>query len=84
MWTPSRSGGGKFNEGLDLGSEVKQSLLLPNLVRRTADAAEDYNDLYEGQRSSEVKLSKLCSMATKLGQKNRRCKFNVLNSRVRK
>ena len=33
--------------------------------------AENDDDLYEGQKSSEVKYSKLCSMATKLGQKNR-------------
>ena len=32
--------------------------------------AEDHDDLLEGQRSSEVKYSKLHSMATKLGQKN--------------
>ena len=36
------------------------------------------NDLHGGQRSKEVKRSKLCYMATKLGQKNRWCKFRMM------
>ena len=32
---------------------------------------DDDDDLHEGQRSSEVKCGKLCTMVTKLGQKNR-------------
>ena len=32
--------------------------------------AKNVDDLYGGQRSTEVKYSKQCSMATKLGQKN--------------
>ena len=32
--------------------------------------AENDDDLYEGQRSSEVKWGKLCAMATIFGQKN--------------
>ena len=31
---------------------------------------EDDDDLYGGQRSSEVKCGKLCYMATTFGQKN--------------
>ena len=31
----------------------------------------DDDDLYGGQRSSEVKCGKLCDMATIFGQKNR-------------
>ena len=31
----------------------------------------DDDDLYEGQRSSEVKCGKLWTMVTKLGQQNR-------------
>ena len=40
--------------------------------------AKDDDDLHGGQRSTEVKYSKLCSMATKLGQKNRWCKFRMI------
>ena len=36
------------------------------------------DDLHEGQRSSEVKGDKLCTMITKLGQKNRGCKFKMM------
>ena len=36
------------------------------------------NDLYGSQRSSEVKCGKLCATVTKLGQKNRRCKFMMM------
>ena len=36
------------------------------------------DDLHRGQRSSEVKCSKLCAMVTKLGQKNPWCKFKML------
>ena len=38
----------------------------------------DDDDLHGGQRSSEVKGSKLCAMVTKLGQKNPRCKFKMM------
>ena len=38
----------------------------------------DDDDLHGGQRSSEVKGSKLCAMVTKLGQKNPRCKFKMV------
>ena len=38
----------------------------------------DDDDLHGGQRSSEVKCDKLCSMATKLGQKNPWCKFMMM------
>ena len=38
----------------------------------------DDDDLHGGQRSSEVKCNKLCSMATKLGQKNPWCKFMMM------
>ena len=45
-------------------------LWLPNLVRRSLMQVYDDDDLHGGQRSSEVKGSKLCAMVTKLGQKN--------------
>ena len=60
---------------------VNYTLWLPNLVRRTADARyKDDDDLHGGQRSTEVKYSKLCYTATKLalGQKNRWCKFRKM------
>ena len=38
----------------------------------------DDDDLHGGQRSSEVKGSKLCAMVTKLGQKNPWCKFKMM------
>ena len=34
-------------------------------------AKDDDDDLHGGQRTTKVKYSKLCSMATKLGQQNR-------------
>ena len=40
--------------------------------------AKDDGDLHGGQRSTEVKCSKLSSMATKLGQKNPWCKFRKM------
>ena len=48
---------------------VNYVLWLPNLVRRIPIQVYDDDDLHEGQRSSEVKCDKLCSMATKLGSK---------------
>ena len=36
------------------------------------------DDLHGGQRSSEVKCSKICVLATKLGQKNPWCKFMMM------
>ena len=38
------------------------------------------DDLHEGQRSTEVKQSKLCYMAIKLGQINRCCKFRIMET----
>ena len=40
--------------------------------------AKDDDDLHRGQRSTEVKYSKLCSMAAKLGQKNCWCKLREM------
>ena len=40
--------------------------------------AENYDDLDGGQRSSEVKWSKLCAMATIFGQKKRWCKLRMM------
>ena len=37
-----------------------------------------HDDLYGGQRSSEVKCSKVCAIVTKLGQRNPRCKFMMM------
>ena len=39
--------------------------------------AKNDDDLCWGQRSTEVKYSKQCSVATKLGQKSRWCKFRM-------
>ena len=55
-------------------SEVKcrnTVLWLPNLEETLVQVYDDDDDLHEGQRSSEVKCGKLCTMITKLGQKNR-------------
>ena len=38
------------------------------------------DDLHGGQRSTEVKHSKLCYMAIKLGQINRWCKFRIMGT----
>ena len=40
--------------------------------------AEIDDDLYGGQRSSEVKSDKLCAMVTTLGQKNCWCKQRMM------
>ena len=51
---------------------VNVALWLPNLVRKNPWCKfYDGDDLHEGQRSSEVKCGKLCTMVTKLGQWNR-------------
>ena len=51
---------------------VNVALWLPNLVRKNPWLqVYDGDDLHEGQRWSEVKCGKLCTMVTKLGQKNR-------------
>ena len=39
---------------------------------------KNVDDLCEGQRLTEVKYSKQCSMANKLGQKNCRCKIRMM------
>ena len=40
---------------------------------------KDVDDLYGGQKSTEVKYIKLsCSMATKIGQENCWCKLRIL------
>ena len=51
---------------------VNVALWLPNLVRKNPWCKFMMDDdLHEGQRSSEVKCGKLCTMVTKLGQQNR-------------
>ena len=65
-------------KGQQRSNVVNYTIWLPNFVRRTSDAVEDDNDLYEGQRSMEVECNKLCHMATKRGQKNRWCKFKMM------
>ena len=40
--------------------------------------AENDDDLYGGQRSSEVKWGKLCAMATIFGQTNCFCKLRMM------
>ena len=49
-----------------------------NLNRVTCSTAlKNDDDLHRGQRSTEVKHSKLCYMAIKLGQINLWCKFRM-------
>ena len=51
---------------------VKYVLWLPYLVKKPLmQAKNDDDDLYGGQRSSEVKCGKQCAMATIFVQKNR-------------
>ena len=61
-------------KGQQRSNIVNNALYLPNLVSRTADAlhAKNDDDLVEvkSQHRSNIKYSKQCSMATKLGQKN--------------
>ena len=45
-------------------------LRLPNLEETLVQVYHD-DDLHEGQRSSEVKCGKRCTLVTKLGQQNR-------------
>ena len=47
---------------------VNNDLWLPNLEEPLMQV-QNYDDLYRGQGSNGVKCSKLCSVATKLGQK---------------
>ena len=49
---------------------VNNVLLLPTLGRRITLQIKDDDDLYKGQRSTEVKCGKLCSMADIFGHKN--------------
>ena len=49
---------------------VNNVLLLPTLARRITLQVKDDDDLYKGQRSTEVKCGKLCSMAAICGHKN--------------
>ena len=39
---------------------VKNVLLLPTLARRISKQVKDDDDIYKGQRSTEVKFCKLC------------------------
>ena len=50
---------------------VNVALWLPNGQKESLMQVYDGDDLHEGQRSSEVKCGKLCTMVTKLGQQNR-------------
>ena len=65
-------------KGHQRSNGINYDLWLPNLVTRIPDASYNDDDLHRGQRSSEVKCDKLCSMATKLGQKNPWCKFMMM------
>ena len=47
-------------------------------IKLVSSQVYDDDDLHEGQRSSEVKSDKLCSMATKFGQKNPWWKFMMM------
>ena len=49
---------------------VNYVLWLPYWSKEVLMQAESDDDLYGGQRSSEVKYGKLCAMATIFGQKN--------------
>ena len=54
-------------KGHQRSNVINYVLWLPNFVRRIPDASSKW---WPSLRSSEVKGSKLCAMATKLGQKN--------------
>ena len=59
-------------KGHQRSNVVNVTLWLPNLVRKKSMMqVDDGDDFNEGQRSSEVKCGKICTMVTKLGQKNR-------------
>ena len=58
-------------KGHQRSNVVNYVLWLPYLVKKkTLMQAKNDDDLHGGQRSSEVKYSKLCAMATIFGQKN--------------
>ena len=56
-------------KGHQRSNGVNYVLWLPYLVKRSADATTNDDDLDGGQRSSEVKWGKLCAMATIFDQK---------------
>ena len=51
-------------------SNIENNALWLNLVKPLMEVKND-DDLCGGQRSTEVKYRKQCSVTTKLGQKNR-------------
>ena len=57
-------------KGHQRSNGVNYMLWLPYFVKKEAlMQAENDDDLYGGQRSSEVKCGKVCAMATTFGQK---------------
>ena len=64
-------------KGHQRSNVVNYVLWQPNLVKRIMQVYND-DDLHGGQRSLEVKCSKICTLATKLGQKNPWCKFLMM------
>ena len=56
--------------GYNRSNVVNNVLLLPTLARRITLQVKDDDDLYKGQRSTEFKCGKLCSMAAIFGHKN--------------
>ena len=65
-------------KGHQRSNGVNNVLWLPYLSKEVLMQIENDDDLYGGQRSSEVKCGKLCDMATIFGQKNRRCKLRMM------
>ena len=57
-------------KGHQRSNRVNYGLWLPYLVKEALMQTED-DDLYKGQRSSEVKWGQLWAMATIFGQKKR-------------
>ena len=81
-------------KGQQRSNILNNTLWLSNLVRRTPDGyhiwskellmqAKNEDDLCGGQRSTEVKYSKQCSTATKLGQKSCLCMLRMMMTFVK-
>ena len=57
-------------KGHQRSNGVNYVIWLPYLVKRTADASKNDDNLHGCQRSSEVKYGNICAMASIFGQKN--------------
>ena len=67
-------------KGHQRSNGVNYVLWLPYFVKEVLMQTENDDDLYGGQRSSEVKCGKLCDMATIFGQKNHWCKLGMMTT----